>query len=1136
VRSKTSRQHVALLFMPGIWLVAMIAAVWADTHADSALKLSTPQPHLTAGQRFTAGYLQSSRSVLGVKLLNLVFDVGPTSEQPDVSRNAQLAATEWPIFKHDISHSGLSQYDSSGNLGIKLWRFKTGGRVRSSPTVFRNRIVFTSDDGIVYTLGRDGGLLASGQLGTFAQTPSSSRSAATIAANGRYYIGSPLGALVASTLPDGTPGWQFKTGGPIQSSPVIGPDGTIYVGSDDNRLYAITDSNASGVLKWSFATGGPVESSPAIGANGTIYVGSDDDSLYAVNPDGTEKWAFGTGGAVRSSPAIGSDGTIYFGSEDGKVYAVTDNGSSASAKWTLTTGASVRASPSIGADGTVYVGSHDHKFYAINPGDGSVKWFFQTNSIIESSAAIGADGTVYIGSFDQAVYAINPLDGSKKWVCFVGGAVGSSPAIAADGTIYVGSIDDVSLYAIGTPPWPTFHHDGSRTGLSPFNTSANNGQEQWRFATGSTIDSSPAIGGDGTVYFQSMDGNLYALNPDGTKKWSAVVQPGPGFGPSQSSPALGHDATVYVGSYDDFFYAFNPDGTKKWTYLSGGSIVSSPLVSGFPDKNAVYFGSSDGKVYAINDDGDHATKIWSLDVSQNAGDFVANPLAGGLSVVYATTNQGMLWAIDAGAGTQKWVFDTGTGFPTGPPSVGSDGTIYFGSFGNGIYAIDPAKGTPKWQFTTCSSSSSTPAIGADGTIYFGCAKNVYAIIDKGTSATTKWVYSNATSFRSSPAIGGDGTIYIGADDKNLYAINSNGTLKWNFSTLDLVFSSPAIGSDGTVYVGSEDKHLYAIGAALPAALPSATATPTATATATSTSKATATATATTAATATNTATATATATGTVAATETATPTATATPSKVCGTVVVTSPATGSGPPGSTVPAGSFTIQNICPHALIMSAVHVTESNAGLLSSLGLKSTIDGQAQTANSASASTATFNLSPALALPGGDTASFALTATIANAAGGINASDQQLTGVDAIIDSQPTLVSPLPDDLGSVTSSSPSPTPTPTVPAVVKVSTGLVNFGKVKVGTSKSKVVSLTDTASKKGGATVNFSGGTISGSSDFSGFTSCTGPVAPKGKCTVTVMFAPTVTGTENASVTINSNASNSPNTFSMVGTGK
>ena len=38
---------------------------------------------------------------------------------------------------------------------------------------------------------------------------------------------------------NGTQKWAFQSGGWINSSPAIGPDGTIYVGSNDNNLYAI---------------------------------------------------------------------------------------------------------------------------------------------------------------------------------------------------------------------------------------------------------------------------------------------------------------------------------------------------------------------------------------------------------------------------------------------------------------------------------------------------------------------------------------------------------------------------------------------------------------------------------------------------------------------------------------------------------------------------------------------------------------------------------------------------------------------------------------------------------------------------------------------------------------------------------
>jgi predicted small lipoprotein YifL len=79
--------------------------------------------------------------------------------------------------------------------------------------------------------------------------------------------------------------WEFKTGYVVSSSPAIGSDGTVYVGSGfgHNKLYAI--NGQSGVKLWEFKTGDDVHSSPAIGSDGTVYVGSDDKKLYAIKTD-----------------------------------------------------------------------------------------------------------------------------------------------------------------------------------------------------------------------------------------------------------------------------------------------------------------------------------------------------------------------------------------------------------------------------------------------------------------------------------------------------------------------------------------------------------------------------------------------------------------------------------------------------------------------------------------------------------------------------------------------------------------------------------------------------------------------------------------------------------------------------------
>lgn len=97
--------------------------------------------------------------------------------------------------------------------------------------------------------------------------------------------------------------------------------------------------------------------------SGTVYVGSDDGKIYALNAaDGTKKWEFTTGGVVRASPTV-ADGIVYVGSQDNKVYAL--NAVDGSKKWEFTTGDDVHNSPTV-VNGIVYVGSWDNKVYALN--------------------------------------------------------------------------------------------------------------------------------------------------------------------------------------------------------------------------------------------------------------------------------------------------------------------------------------------------------------------------------------------------------------------------------------------------------------------------------------------------------------------------------------------------------------------------------------------------------------------------------------------------------------------------------------------------------------------------------------------------------------------------------------------------
>lgn len=314
------------------------------------------------------------------------------------------------------------------------------------------------------------------------------RSSPAIASNGTVYIGSDDHRLYAIN-PDGSQKWARKTGGRVDSSPALSPDEqTVYVGSHDDNLYAI--STEDGSVLWQRELGDrDVESSPAVAPDGTIVVGGDDNKLHALQPtDGSVLWVFPTGRDVDSSPAISQAGVVYAGSDDHRVYAIDlETGQEI---WRFSTGDDVDSSPALSPEESVlYVGSDDHHLYALSAENGDRIWRADLGLQVDASPAVGPDGTIYVGSDINRVVALDPVDGSEIWSVHTGGDIKSSPAIGADGIVYVGSDDD-RIRAL----------DGAT------------GDELWRYDTDRDVKSSPAIGPGGVLVVGSDSGLVYAFN------------------------------------------------------------------------------------------------------------------------------------------------------------------------------------------------------------------------------------------------------------------------------------------------------------------------------------------------------------------------------------------------------------------------------------------------------------------------------------------------------------------------------------------------------------------------------------------------------------------------------------------------
>jgi len=386
--------------------------------------------------------------------------------------------------------------------------------------------------------------------------------------------------------------WKHQTGGWVISSPVLA-EGSVYVGSDDGKLYAFDAAN--GTVRWTFQTPAPVRSSVAV-ADETIYFGSYDGAFYAVNTKGELRWKFATHGERKfearglhgqqpaqqtipdfwdfylSSPVV-SGKTVYFGSGDGRVYALDTQ--SGTVRWSVETGEVVHSSPAL-VDGVLYIGGWDTYLHAIDAATGHEQWRFKTGDDpkdhnqtgIQSSPAV-RNGVVYFGCRDGSLYAVDAKTGQQRWKFVTKPTwIIASPAVT-DELVYFGSSDPAKFYAVDV-----------QTGQAKFVLDA----EVFVF-------SSAAVTKD-RAYFGSFGGTLYAVDlATGKYAWTYQTEARKenkyGFINATGQPDFGA-----IGVRTPFYEEFDRAIDK---FLSIGAFIGSPAVH----DGVLYIGSTDACVYAI---------------------------------------------------------------------------------------------------------------------------------------------------------------------------------------------------------------------------------------------------------------------------------------------------------------------------------------------------------------------------------------------------------------------------------------------------------------------------------------------------------------------------------------------------------
>jgi len=360
--------------------------------------------------------------------------------------------------------------------------------------------------------------------------------------------------------------------GELTGSAAVATNGTIYVGSLDGHLYSI---NPDGSTNWVRPAGyhNSIYSTPSIGNNGAIYVGSDEaeeghdgspvTGVTSFNPtNGYTNWFFvpqdlyyGNGGDVDSDVSIGADSKLYFLAEGSRLYCLSSNGL---LNWFLTLPGDTEpdSTPAIQDNGTIVVGSGNVEpnvvnspyLYFINP-DGSLNYVANVTPyfggpMVQTSPTVDLNGVTYTGSGNNADYTYGSLlafstNGALLWGyedglegAYIGGFIVTSPAIAADGTVYAGDYSGI-VYAV------------------------NNGTLLWDNVLGGSIVGSPAILPDGSVLVTSTDGYLYCLwGNDGPLQES--LNPMFGQNPSHTGqqPPIGYSNSIPYNGAPFLFNAF----------------------------------------------------------------------------------------------------------------------------------------------------------------------------------------------------------------------------------------------------------------------------------------------------------------------------------------------------------------------------------------------------------------------------------------------------------------------------------------------------------------------------------------------------------------------------------------------------
>ena len=144
--------------------------------------------------------------------------------------------------------------------------------------------------------------------------------------------------------------------------------------------------------------------------------------------------------------------------------------------------------------------------------------------------------------------------------------------------------------------------------------------------------------------------------------------------------------------------------------------------------------------------------------------------------VYAGSNDGFLYCLNAATGAENWKYQTG-GCVISKPALTAGGNVVFGSEDGKVYCLNAATGQLAWSYETGGAVLSDPLVDGNA-VYIGCGDGKIYCLNAQTGAAV-WTYQTDGLMRQRPVVQ-DGVLYAFVRDTYIwYALNAaNGQLVW----------------------------------------------------------------------------------------------------------------------------------------------------------------------------------------------------------------------------------------------------------------------------------------------------------------------------------------------------------------------